>query len=282
MSNNKSNQEWEIEKVLIDNPMYSSLAAYFNTKAPQGRLGRVKFTDTDSVVICVMGYGKARLYLDVHVEKNGAINTMVFDFRDIFDKYITKTKEIVKEHGEDYEEFVFKVLRQANFDPKNVCLFSNYKGGIEDDEEKYPAFGISLVGYTNPKFNTFTPWAGVLDEVLNALDAVNGFVDKDKKNRLTKKDVDAAAIKFPVKGWIMIGLGYAAIVGGLALVIFNRSWPAFLRWIVAIILILLGSFFGPMIHLSVHSDKKNYYNNSGDLLKKFHRAEHKMFPTVKE
>lgn len=274
----KVNDDWEIEKKLLDNPMYDSLAGYFKFKVPGGKLGRVRFTEDGSVVICAMRYGKAILYLDVYVEGNGAINTMVFDFRDIFDKYVAK--KAVEKHGSDYEDFVYKILRQANFDPKYVCLFSNYKGGIENDEEKYSAFGISLVGYKDDRFNLFTPWAGILSDVLDALDAVNGFVGDAKKNKITRKDVDEAAVKSPLRLWLLIILGYLAIIGGLALIIFNNNWWPFVKWLVGIALIIGGLIFGPCVHWATVSGKKDYYNNSGDALKNFHRPEKKMFITV--
>lgn len=276
----KTKNEWEIEKKILDNPMYNSLAAYFNLKAPGGKLGKVRFTEEGSVVICAMRYGEARLYADIYVEENGAINTMVFDFREIFDLYVAK--QAVEKHGADYEQFVFKVLNQANFDPQYVCLFNEYKGGMENDEEKYSTFGICLVGYKDEQFNMFTPWAGVLNRILNALDEVNGFTDSNKKNKLTRKAVDEAAVMFPIQGWVLVILGYLAIIGGIALIIFNKEWLKAVKWIVGILLVLVGIFCGPGVHLSTVSDKKGYYKNSGDLLEKFHRPERKMFITIKD
>ncbi|MCH5180493.1 MAG: DUF308 domain-containing protein [Erysipelotrichales bacterium] len=272
--------ENSIHKKFLSNPMYNSLYCYFNYKAPGGRLGRVKYTKEHSIVICQMKYGKARLYFDVHLDENGAVNTMVFDFRNIFDKFIAKKS--VEKHGSDYEEFVYKVLYKTKFSLRNVCLFRNYEGGIVGDNEKYPAFGISLVDYTNDKFNLFTPWAGVLNEVLDALDAVNGFVGDNKKNKLTRKDIDEGAVKSPLMGIMLIVAGYLAIVGGLALIIINKSWIPFFKWVVGIILILAGLFFGPCIHLVTRTEKKEYYSNSGDSLKNFHKADKKMFITIED
>lgn len=274
----KTNDEWEIEKKLLDNPMYDSLVSYFKYKAPGGLVGRVRFSEEDSVIICKMKYGKATLYFDVYVETNGAINTMVFDFRDIFDKYVAK--KTVEKHGSDYVDYVYDVLNQAKFEPQYVCLINNYKGGIQDDEELYDTFGISLVGYKNENFNLFTPWAGVLNEILNALDAVNGFVDKDKKNKLTRKDVDAAAVKYPLLFWIMVLLGYLSIIGGIALIVVNKTWAPFLKWLVGIVLVIGGLLFGPLEHSVVRSKAKEYYNNSGEIIKKFHRPEKKRFITI--
>jgi len=272
-------EERAVNKALLDNHMYMSLMYYFKYGAPGGDIWRVKFTKERSIVICKMRYGKSNLYFEAYIDEKGAVNTMVFNFREIFDKYVAK--KAVEKHGDDYEDFVYKVLRQANFAPDYVCLFSNYKGGFIDDEE-YPAFGISLVGYKNEEFNLITPWAGVLNEVLNAIDEVLGFKGNDKKNKLTRQAVDKAAVKYPMMGVLAIALGYLAIIGGIILLIVNKSWAPFLKWLLGIVLILAGLFFGPMIHLSVISDKKGYYSNSGDIMKKFHVTEKKMFPTVKD
>ncbi|MCH5180494.1 MAG: hypothetical protein J1F32_04730 [Erysipelotrichales bacterium] len=64
------------------------------------------------------------------------------------------------------------------------------------------------------------------------------------------------------------------------MLIFNKSWAPFFKWLLAIILILAGLFFGPGLHASSVSDKKNYYTNSGDLMKDFHTAEKKFFKTL--
>lgn len=280
MKNETKVDEKQIENKLLDNPMYGSLVGYFKYKAPGGRLGKVRFTKEDSTVICTMKYGKARLYIDAYIDENGAITAMVFDFRDIFDKYVAK--KTVEKHGDDYVDYVYDVLRQAKFEPQYVCLLNNYKGGIQGDEELYETFGISLVGYKNENFNLFTPWAGVLNEVLNALDAVNGFAGDDKKNKLTRKDVDDAAVKYPLMFWVIILLGYLAIIGGIVLIVVNKTWAPFLKWLVGIVLVIGGLLFGPLEHFFSRSNTKDYYKNSGDIMKKFHKPEKKRFITIGE
>lgn len=276
----KTNEEREVEKKLMDNPMYMALSYFFQYGTPGGKIGKVKFAKESSVIICGMKYGKADLYFDAYIEESGAVNTMVFDFREVFDKYVAK--KVVEKHESDYEDFVYEVLRQAKFDPEYVCLFSNYKGGLINDDERYAAFGISLVGYTSEEFNLFTPWAGVLNEILNAIDAVLGFKGNDKKNKLTRQAVDKAAAKYPTFSIILIALGYLAIIGGIVLLIVNKSWAPFLKWLLGIVLILVGLFCGPILNCSMAAYNKSYYKNSEDAMKRFHVAEKKMFPTIKD
>ena len=275
-----SKDEPAIENKLKDNYYYMSLGKYFSTKAPGGKFARVQFTHGISQVIAVMKYGKARIYINAYVEESGAVNTLVFDLREVFDKIVVNQEN--QDHGtdSDYEQWLYNVFKIAHFDKHNLCLFEDYQGGIIDDDEYFSAIGVCLIDYFDTTFNAFTPWASVVNKVLNALDTINGFEGKNKLNRLTKKDVDAAAISYPMIFWIVIALGFVAIIGGILLIALNSAWPAVVNWILGIIMILAGLFFGPMMIWTYKTDVKEYNTNSGDALKKAIKPSKHLFNTL--
>lgn len=272
--------EDEMQKKLMENPMFDSLVNYLMNIAPGGKSSYIVITKDVSVFNGSIKYGRARLSFDFYVENNGAVNTLVFDFRDIYDRIVAHAKNQDHTEGSDCEAFVYDVLKQAGFDNHYVCLFENYQDKLSIDKDEYSTFGISLINYEDNRFNKFTPWAGVLFKVLEALDAVNGFTGTKKLNKLTREEVDKCAKKLPFRFWLIMIAGYALILVGLIMLF--SSWPAWLKWILGIILIIIGLICGPNFTWFAVSNRKEYENNSGDLLKKFHKPSKKIFYTIKD
>lgn len=276
----KAALEDEIQKKLLNNPMYDTLVQYFKHFAPGGKCASIYFTDDISCIICAIKYGTARLYMDVYIEKTGAINTMVFDFREIFDHVVVNDGKQDHGQGSDFESFIYDIITQSGFDGRNLCLFNGYQDQLSEDKdkEKYCALGVCLIDYEDPEFNPVTPWASVLNKILNALDVING----EKLNKLVKQDVDKAGTYYAFSYWMIMIAGYVAILGGILLIALNKSWPAFINWILGIVLILAGLLCGPNFTWFIFRHNKEYRTTTGDVLKEFIKPEKQIFNTLED
>ncbi len=278
----QSQHEDEIQKKLKENPMFDTLCSYLMNGVPGGKIVYVSLTDDVSIFTGTMRYGKARLFFDIYVENNGAINTIVFDLREIYDRIVAKADNQDHKEGSDCEQYVYQVLKKAGFDNHYVCLFESYNDLLSQDKDEYSTFGISLINYEDDNFNKFTPWASVLYKVLEAIDAVNGYSGSQKLNKLKKDDVDRAACKMPpIFLAVMIG-GYVLMIGAILLIALNKAWPGAVNWILGIILIIAGLICGPNFTWFAIRNKKEYNTNSGDLLNNFHKPVKKIFLTIKD
>lgn len=274
----KAELEDAIQKKLLSNPMYDTLVQYFKHFAPGGKIASVYFSEDISCLVCGIKYGAVHLYFDVYVENTGAINTMVFDFREVFDHLVAKAEKQDHGYGSDFETFVYDMIRQTGFEGRNLCLFKEYQDQQSDDKEKYCALGVCLIDYEDSEFNPVTPWAGVLNKVLYALDALT----ENEFNKLKKEDVDRAGTFFALPYWSAMIAGYVAILGGILLIAVNKAWPAFLNWILGIILILAGLLCGPNLTWFILRHNKEYRTTTGDVEKDFIKPSKFIFTTLED
>lgn len=261
----------KIHKKLVDNPMFESFNNYLKK---YGSVGYLKVTEEQSVYLGSIRYGKSRVYFNVYVDKKGAISDMIFDLRNVYEVYKgqnVKTGEMVFINDVDIHERLHEFSNDHYF-----C--GEYDSGFKDDKP-YFALGISLVGYRNDKFNKYTPWAGAIYEVLEALDKAYGFEGKDKKNKIKREDVDKTANSFPIPYYAITALFYIVGIIGLALIVsaIAKRINGAVGWIFGIICIIVFLWFGLICTFTPITHKKEYFNNSGDLEKHFFEAEKSIF-----
>ncbi|MGN0803957.1 MAG: hypothetical protein ACI4MS_01055 [Candidatus Coproplasma sp.] len=253
--------------------MFESFDAYLRR---YGKVGYVKVTENQSVYIGGVRYGKSYVYFNAYVDSKGAISDLIFDLRNVYEVYKgtnVKTGKLVFMDEID----IHKSLRAYSND-RGYFGVNDYESGDKNDKP-YFALGISLVGYRNGKFNKYTPWAGAIYEVLEALDKAYGFEGKDKKNRIKREDVDKEANRTGAFFYFITGLAYLAGIAGVVLIllgIFKKISPV-LGWIVGVIGIIIFLLIGLNFTMFAIRHKKEYYNNSGDLEKNFSEAKESMF-----
>ena len=263
------------QKELFENPLLDTYRTFMQGKA---RWGYVFVTDTWAKYQTIWRYGKAKLVIDLYVDPNGAITDMVFDVRDIFDAYKDKKENVIfnaKTHEVAFINYADIVENLNDYSKDHYFKIRDYKHGYEEDvaedeDEPFLAMGISLVDYYNDGFNKYTPWAAVMFEFLEALDEALGFEGKEKKNRITRQEVDKRAARLPVGYWVITFLIDLLFVGAILLIVLGiiGKIPAWCGWVFGILLALPTLPFGIVFTKELWDVPKQYKTNTGDMEKK--------------
>ena len=233
-------------------------------------------TNTWTKYQTILRYGKAKVTIDFYVDKDGAITDMIFDVREIFEKFKDKKDNVVKNKKTGETVFINDydiVERLSLYSRDRYFKCRNYKHGYEngEDDDEFMALGISLIGYNNVNFNKYTPWASVLFEFYEALDRALGFEGKEKKNTINRLMVDKIAPKLPFAFWLITFAVNLFCLGGLLLIILGiaKVIPTWAGWVFGLLVFLPSLFLSISLDYQLIITPKEYRNNSGDMEKHY-------------
>lgn len=240
-------KEQEKNKKLKSSIQFMNLVTFFREiKAKEPKRCEIGIFDAGYIVTRIR-YGKARIEVFYKYDEFGAIESLVVELKDVYEKYL-------KDKCDGYYNFI------------DALNCTERKFIAEDDWEPRDDFGTMDVVRTstsnnpNIQFSDYVHWGAALYDLIGILNKLTGMNVKQYSDNeildILGKESKRRSLKILIISTIVVIGGVALIALGI-----NKTIAPFLGWLFGIIILLAG-LFGELVGSIGFAEAKQLKNNT--------------------